>query len=175
MKKHLMTLLLNCLVITQLVAQVSTFSKGDKVFNIGVGLGSVMGSAYNTTIPPVSGSLEFGVADNILTKGVIGIAPFIGFGAYKYETYSGHENYTFIPVGVRGVFHYPLVNKLDTYAGLLFGYIAVSGTHIGDAYASRGYGSLFIGGRYYFTEKFAGLVELGAEIIPLHIGVAYKF
>jgi len=112
---------------------VSTFSKGDKVFNIGVGLGSVMGSAYNTTIPPVSGSLEFGVADNILTKGVIGIAPFIGFGAYKYETYSGHENYTFIPVGVRGVFHYPLVEKLDTYGGLLFGYFVVSGTHIGTA------------------------------------------
>jgi hypothetical protein len=175
MKKVLMLLLLPCFFIAQLIAQESTFSKGDKVLNIGVGIVSVLGSAYTTTFPPISGSLEFGVADNVLKKGAIGVAPFIGFGAYKYRIYSGYENYTYIPVGVRGVFHYPLVKKLDTYAGLLFGYFVVSGTHIGSAYGSRVYGSVFIGGRYYFSEKFAAMLELGVEVIPLHIGVAYKF
>jgi hypothetical protein len=175
MKKVLMLLFLPCFFIAQLVAQESTFSKGDNVLKIGVGIGSLIGSAYASTFPPITGSLEFGVADNVLKKGAIGVAPFIGFGAYKYQTYSRNENYTYIPVGVRGVFHYPLVNKLDTYAGLLFGYIVVSGTHIGSAYGSRGYGSVFIGGRYYFSEKFAAMLELGAEIVPLHIGVAYKF
>jgi hypothetical protein len=175
MKKGLMLLFLPCFFIAQLVAQESTFSKGDKVLNIGVGIGSLLGSAYTSTFPPITGSLEFVVADNVIKKGAIGVAPFIGFGAYKYLHYSGHENYTYIPVGVRGVFHYPLVEKLDTYAGLLFGYFVVSGTHIGSAYGSRGYGSVFIGGRYYFSEKFAAMLELGAEIVPLHIGVAYKF
>ncbi len=175
MKKVLMFLFFICLFIAQVVAQDSTFSKGDKVLNVGLGLGSLLGSAYTTSFPPTSASLEFAVADNVLQKGAIGVAPFIGFGSYKYEVYSGHENYTYIPVGVRGVFHYPLVKKLDTYTGLLFGYIIVSGTHIGSAFASRGYGSVFIGGRYYFSEKFAAMLELGAEIIPLHIGVAYKF
>ena len=175
MKKILMLLSLPCFFIAQLVAQESTFSKGDKVLNVGVGIGSLLGSAYTSTFPPISGSLEFGVADNILKKGALGVAPFIGFGTYKYQVYSGHENYTYIPIGVRGVFHYPLVKKLDTYAGLLFGYFIVSGTHIGSAYRSRGFASVFIGGRYYFSEKFAAMLELGAEIIPLHIGVAYKF
>ena len=174
MKKVLMFLFLTCLFIAQVVAQDSTFSKGDKVLNVGVGLGSLLGSAYTTSFPPISASLEFGVAD-VLKKGAIGIAPFIGFGSYKYATYSRRENYTYIPLGVRGVFHYPLVKKLDTYAGLLFGYIFVSGTHVGSAVASRGYGSVFIGGRYYFSEKFAAMLELGPETVPLHIGVAYKF
>ncbi len=177
MKKFLMLLLLPCFFIAQSAAQESTFSKGDKVLNIGVGIGSLLGSAYTTTFPAISGSLEFGVADNVLRKGAIGVAPFIGFGAYKYKYgyLSETETYTYIPVGVRGLFHYPLVNKLDTYAGLLFGYLVVSGTHIGSAYGSRGYGSVFIGGRYYFSEKFAAMLELGVETIPLHIGVAYKF
>jgi hypothetical protein len=173
MKKVLILLFLPCFFIGQLVAQESTFSKGDKVLNFGVGIGSILGSAYTSTFPPISCSLEFGVAD--LNKGAIGVAPFIGFGTYKYAFGSGRENYTFIPFGVRGVFHYPFVKKLDTYAGLLLGYFVVSGTHIGSADQSRGYGALFIGGRYYFTEKFAAMLELGAEIIPLHIGVAIKF
>ena len=96
-----------------------------------MGIGSLLGSGYTSTFPPITGSLEFGFADDIIRKGTIGVAPFIGFGTYKYAHYTGHENYTYIPVGVRGVFHYPFVEKLDTYAGLLFGYIAVSGTHIG--------------------------------------------
>ena len=173
MKKILMFLFLTCLFIAQLVAQDSTFSKGDKVLNVGLGLGSLLGSAYTTSFPPISASLEFGVAE--LKKGAIGVAPFIGFGSYKYDVYSGHKNYTYIPLGVRGVFHYPLIKKLDTYAGLLLGYFIVSGTHVGGAVASRGYGSVFIGGRYYFSEKFAAMLELGAETVPLHIGVAYKF
>lgn len=175
MKKFLLVLFVPCFFISQLVAQESTFVKGDKVLNIGVGIGSLLGSAYSSTFPPVTASLEFEVADNIFEKGAIGVAPFIGFGGYKYSRYSGQANYSYIPIGVRGLLHYPLADKLDTYAGILLGYIAVSGTHIGDAYASRGYGSVFIGGRYYFTEKFAAMIEVGAEIIPLHIGIAYKF
>ena len=175
MKKVFILLLLPCIFIARLSAQDSEFAKGNKVLNAGLGIGSLLGSEYSLVLPPVSASLEFGVADNVLKNGSIGVAPFIGLGSYKYEIYSGHENYTFVPIGVRGLFHYPLVKNLDTYAGLLFGYLVVSGTHIGGAYGSRGYGSVFIGGRYYFNPKFAAMLEIGAEIVPLHIGIAYKF
>ena len=40
----------------------------------------------------------------------------------KYE-YSGWGwKYSNIIIGARGNFHYPLMNKLDTYTGLLLGY-----------------------------------------------------
>lgn len=35
-------------------------------------------------------------------------------------------------------------------------------------------GSWFLGGRYYFTDNFAGLLELGYGIAYLNIGVALK-
>jgi hypothetical protein len=174
MKKLLTFLIITCFFITQLTAQESTFSKGDKVLNLGLGLGSLLGSSYNTTFPPVSASLEFGVADKVIEKGAIGVAPYVGVGSYKYDYYVGKENYTFIVVGARGAFHYPIANKLDTYIGLLFGYDIVSGTHIGNAIKSRPVGELFIGGRYYFSEKFAGLLELGYGVVPVHIGVSLK-
>jgi hypothetical protein len=34
--------------------------------------------------------------------------------------------------------------------------------------------SWFLGGRYYFSEKFAGLLELGFGIAYLNIGIALK-
>ena len=56
-------------------AQESTFNLDDKVVNIGIGLGSTYGfGLYNSTvIPPLSISLEKGILDEILEKGVIGV------------------------------------------------------------------------------------------------------
>jgi len=35
--------------------------------------------------------------------------------------------------------------------------------------------SWFIGGRYYFSDKFAGMLELGYGITYLNLGIALKF
>ena len=51
-----------------LFAQEPTFQKGDKVLNLGLGLGSTLysGTGYTSSVPPVSASFEIGVKDDVL-------------------------------------------------------------------------------------------------------------
>jgi hypothetical protein len=188
MKKLLLFLFVAVFSLTQLLAQESTFKQGDKVLNLGIGFGSTFysGTGYKAGIPPISASLEFGVKDGVLDKGSIGIGGYLGYSSHKWEySNTGYGwKYTNIILGVRGVFHYPLVDKLDTYTGLLLGYNISSSKEYGNAgvygnlYSASAGGvaySWFIGGRYYFTDKFAGMLELGYGITYLNLGIALKF
>ena len=181
MKKSLIVLATICFAVMQLSAQESTFVKGDKVLNAGIGIGSsyYSGTYYTTLIPPISGSLEFGVADHIAEKGSVGVGPYLGFATHKYVFSQVGWRYTNFILGARGNFHYPLVEKLDTYTGLLLGYRIVTatdiGTPIGNPSLSVFTWSWFIGARYYFKERFAAMAELGYGIAYLNIGIAYKF
>lgn len=183
MKKLLLMFVVVSFTLTQLIAQEPTFVKGDKVLNAGIGLGSTLysGSYYKSAIPPVSASLEFGVVDNILEKGVIGVGPYFGYSSYKYDYLSSGWKYTNMILGVKGNFHYPLVEKLDTYTGLLLGYNIVTSKWTGtgsedfSASSSGVAWSWFIGGRYYFSETFAVMAELGYGIAYLNLGIALKF
>jgi|APDOM4702015191_1054821.scaffolds.fasta_scaffold218748_2 hypothetical protein len=183
MKKVLLSLFAVGYTLTQLVAQETTFEKGSKVLNLGVGLGSPWyhGSYYKSQVPPVSASFEVGVVDNILEKGVLGVGGYLGYSSYKsdYGDYGWKSTNLFI--GARGNFHYPLVNKLDTYVGLTIGYNVVSDKGWGN-YGGYDYGSSwggirtaeFIGARYYFSEKFAAMLELGYGVTYLNLGIALK-
>jgi hypothetical protein len=185
MKKLLLLLFVAVFSLTQLLAQESTFKQGDKVLNLGVGFGSTFysGTGYKAGIPPISASLEFGVKDGILDKGSIGIGGYLGYSSHKWEYNNWGWKYTNIILGVRGVFHYPLVDKLDTYTGLLLGYNIATSKEFGTAVYGYNYSassggvaySWFVGGRYYFSEKFAGMLELGYGITYLNLGVALKF
>ena len=185
MKKLLWMSLIAIFPLSQLVAQESTFEKGSSVLNLGIGLGNnyYSGSFYSTQVPPISASYEVGIADNILEKGVIGIGGYFGYSSYKWHYLGWGWRYSNLVIGARGTFHYPLVNKLDTYGGLLLGYNIVTAKEFGNsvpgysysASASRIAYSLFIGGRYYFTDKFAVMAELGYGITYLNLGVALKF
>lgn len=184
MKKIVLFLVVVAFSLTQLVAQEPTFEKGNKVLNLGIGLGSTLysGTYYKSQVPPVSGSLEFGIVDNVLEKGVIGVGPYLGYSSYKYE-YSGWGwKYSNVIVGARGNFHYPLVDKLDTYTGLLLGYNVASSKEFGNATPGWDYSysaggvvwSWFVGARYYFSEKFGVMAELGYGIAYLNLGVSLK-
>jgi len=184
MKKLLFLITAGIIASAHLNAQDPTFLKGDRVFNASLGLGSTLysGSFYKGQIPPVSASLEFGIVDGLIEKGVIGIGPYVGYTSYKYEYTGWGWKYSNIIIGARGSFHYPLVDKLDTYAGILLGYNIVTSKEIGDPtgmddiYGSGGLAwSGFIGGRYYFTDAFAAMLELGYGIAWLNLGVALKF
>lgn len=184
MKKILLVAFVVCLTLPQLVAQEPTFIKGDKVLNVGIGFGSSLysGSYYHVTFPPISASLEFGVADNIIDdKGAIGVGPIVGFAAYKYDYQGWGWKYSNLLFGGRGYFHYPLVKKLDTYTGLTLGYNIVSSTEFGTApgydYSTSSSGLVwawFVGGRYYFKDNFAAFLELGYGVAYLNLGVAFK-
>ena len=166
-----------------LQAQESMFNLGDNVINLGIGLGNTLysGSYYTKGVPPVSISFEHAIADEILEKGVIGVAGYLGYSSYKYDYLGWGYKYSNIIVGAGGLFHYPLVDKLDTYAGLLLGYNIASatefGTPIGWDYDTTSGGlvfSGFVGARYYFVEQFAAFAQLGYGIAYLTLGVSIR-
>ena len=164
-------------------------TKGDKVLNLGIGLGSPMysGSYYSMTVPPISASLEFVIKDDLFNnKGAIGIGGYVGYSANKSEYTYGSETYGWkysnLIIGPRGYLHYNFLDKLDTYAGLMLGYWISSEKEYGTIQAGYDAGSwggfissFYIGGRYFFSDKFAGMLELGSGITYLNIGVALKF
>lgn len=179
MKKLLLLLVVLGFTLTQLVAQDPIFLKGDKVLNLSLGLGShYYTSYYKMQVPPVAASLEFGVVDNVLEKGSVGVGPYIGYFSSKYADY---WKTSYLVLGARGNFHYPLLDKLDTYTGLLLGYNVVSYKDLGDytgIYSGSSSGiawAWFIGGRYYFKDNFAAMLELGYGIAYINLGIALKF
>jgi hypothetical protein len=183
MKKVVLTLLVAVLAL-QISAQESTFNKGDKVLNLGIGLGNALyGSGYTSKMIPLSASFEVGVADGIADKGTIGVGGYVGYSGAKWEYLGWGYKFTNFIIGARGTFHYPLAEKLDTYGGLLLGYNSVSTKDIGNVDPLYNFSwedsglvySLFLGGRYYFTDNVAGFAELGSGISYLTIGAAFKF
>jgi hypothetical protein len=164
-------------------AQDNVFLMGDKVVNIGLGLGSSLysGTYYTSTIPPLSVSYEQGIVEGVLEKGVIGVGGYLGFSSYKYEVLDWGWRYTNFILGARGSFHYPLVENIDTYTGLLLGYRILSanefGTNTGLNYRAGSSGVIwawYAGGRYYFNERLGGMLELGLGITYLNIGIALR-
>ena len=171
-------------------AQSPTFNQGDLVFNLGVGIGTSLysGTGYKATLPPLSVSGEYGVADDFLTDDLtLGIGGYLGIAGSKYETawagYTYGYKYTYTVIGARGTLHYPLVDNFDTYAGLMLGYNVVNYKETGnwptvingnDATGSTMAFSIYVGGRYYFSDNFAAMAELGYGIAYLNLGVALK-
>ena len=169
------------------LAQAQVVKKGEKILNLGLGLGNsyYSGYGYSSTLPPLSGSLEVIINDDLFDdgKGALGVGGYAGTFGYKYHIYgAGYDytsKYTDFVLGPRGYVHYNFLDKLDTYTGLLIGYNIVSvsetGSYSGYNVSSSGLiWSWFIGGRYYFNDNLAGMVELGYGIAYLNIGVALK-
>ncbi len=189
MKKKSLLLIVS-LVLSFYIADAQTFKKGDGVLNLTIGFGSGLytGGGYTSSFPPVAASFEVGVVDNVLDKGTIGVGGYIGYASAKWEaSYYGGDTYgykyTNIVIGPRGTFHYPFLDQLDTYAGLMIGYNIVSSKWTGSGSSmfgnttATGSGLItagFIGARYYFNEKIAGLAEIGWGVAYFNIGVAFK-
>jgi hypothetical protein len=163
-------------------AQTPTFQKGDKVFNLGIGFSGYSPSGYQVKTPSVSASFEVGIRDKVLDRGSIGIGGYIGYTGYNENSnYSGSDYWTVnrVFVGARGVFHYPLVNKLDTYGGLALGVNLRTWKWNGpvnetDHPSRKPFGGdLFLGARYYFSDKFAAMMELSLGTY-LTLGISLK-
>jgi hypothetical protein len=170
-----------------LFAGAQEVAKGDKILNLGVGLGNALysGAGYTGSVPPISGSLEVVIKDDLFDgKGAIGVGGYIGYAAYKWK-YSGFDygwKYSNIIIGPRGYLHYNLLEKLDTYAGIMLGYNIVSSSSYGtyayggnySASASGVIFSGFLGARYPLSDKISAFVELGSGIAYFTIGVAVR-
>jgi hypothetical protein len=189
MRKTVFTLLA-VLATTLLIAQESMLNKNDKVINLSIGFGNFyyIGNMYSTQIPPVAASLELGFIENLLDVENLnlGIGGYLGFSSNKETYLKGTQfeygyRYTNILLGGRAALHYPVIEKFDTYMGLVLGARVVANEKFGTATNwsnARGSGPLyfwFVGGRYYFTDNLALLGELGYGISYLNVGIAVKF
>lgn len=168
-------------------AQTETFKQGDLVFSAGFGIGatygSYWGSSYKTTVPPIFISGDYCLRED-LGPGNLGVGGIIAYSAYKYEPSPdwGYK-YSDLFIGVRGTYHFTdLVDKMDLYGGLTLGGEIINDKGYGD-YAGYEYSinsssalvELFAGARYYFSDNFAVMSELGYGIAWLKLGVALKF
>jgi hypothetical protein len=147
------------------------FRKGDLFIGPRVGLGSFGGAGLG-----LGANVEYGVTPQIGVSGTFGWSSYSsGFVGYNWT-------YTNLIIAVGGNYHFDVlkVNKLDTYAGLGLGYNigSVSSNDANFPYIGDTYGGFFfdfrLGGRYFFTDRLAGTVELGYGFGFLRIGVDFK-
>lgn len=178
-------LLVTVFAMSCLVSRAQVVENGEKILNLGVGLGTALysGSGYTGSVPPISASLEVVLKDDLFDgNGALGVGGYLGYAAYKWE-YSGWGwKYSNIIIGPRGYLHYNFLENLDTYAGVMLGYNVVSSKETGNSIPGYNYNassggvifSGFIGARYFFNEKVAAMAELGSGIAYLNLGVALK-
>ncbi|MEE4287389.1 MAG: hypothetical protein V2I31_14650 [Mariniphaga sp.] len=184
MIKHFLSAILVFFLALSVKAQNTTFNEGDKVLNLGLGLGSTLytGSFYSTSVPPVSGSFEVGIKDELFDENSsLGVGGYLGYSSSNYSGWGSNYGFSNFIIGGRGSLHYQFIDKLDTYGGLMLGFRVVSwksssGNFDYGSVAGSGIATAFyVGGRYYFTDNLAGMVELGYGIAYLNIGLALKF
>ncbi|WP_439490583.1 hypothetical protein [Algoriphagus sp.] len=180
MKNYLVVFLL--VIAVPFVSFGQEFQQGSKVVSVGLGLGSAVGSgfSYSSQVPAISAQYEQGIWD-VGGPGVISLGGYIGYKGYRYNYGSGYQskwNYTLL--GVRSAYHFNGhdVDKLDIYGGLMLGYYIVnysdnSGSSINNYGNNLGL-SLYVGGRYYFSDNIGGFAELGYGVSYLNLGVAFK-
>ncbi|TAF94750.1 MAG: hypothetical protein EAZ32_15045 [Cytophagia bacterium] len=172
MKKRIcLSFLCLSLAISQVVCAQS-YQKGDKLLNVGIGLGT-----YG------AGGLGFGGSFEV------GIHPAISVGVLG--GYSGRSNYlgsgvrwSVLTIGARGSYHLGELlklndDKIDLYAGLGLGYRNISWNYGGTAFDNN-YGSgilllAHLGGRYYFANNMSAYAELGSGFGTLQAGISFKF
>lgn len=160
---------------------------GDKLLSLGIGFIKQLpdGNSEKMTIPPVPISFEYVIKDDLFEgNGALGIGGFLGYTAAKQDSYYGTYKTSRLIIGARGYVHYALVEKLDTYAGVLIGYKSDATKYSYDDEQTNSPNqkftdgtptlNVFAGARYFFNDKIAGMAELGWGISIVTIGVAIK-
>lgn len=170
---------LSFILISLLTAGISTanaqYEKGQVDLNIGAGIGATFGAGTGT-LPPLSLGLDFGLNDNI------SLGAYVGYYGTEQEIPGGKWSYSYLIVGGRGAYHFDLVDKLDTYAGVMLGYNiasvewdgAAGGGLVTPSVGGVAY-SGFAGARYHFGNTFGLFGEVGYGIAYLTAGIAFKF
>lgn len=169
-----------------------SFDKADDVIAFGLGIGGnygVSSDGYTSQTPAIGVMYEKGMRWSA-GPGIIGLGGYLGFKSLRYKkttpAYSYDMKWSYTILGIRGAYHYEFLENFDTYAGLMLGYNIESfsdKTYSNDGipYDYNGdtdsglHLTLFIGGRYYFSDQWAAFAELGYGIATLQIGAAYKF
>jgi hypothetical protein len=156
------------------------FNQSNKLLNVGVGLSSYY---YGN---PIGLSFESGVSENISVGGQF------DYNSGNYDGYYGSSyrwGYSAYYLGIRGSYHVNQLLKInsknvDLYAGVGLGYQRFRwddesygyGYGYNYNYRSGLFFNYFIGGKYYFTDKIGGFLELGyTGLSSARVGLAVKF
>jgi hypothetical protein len=171
------------LVTSNLSTKAQVFDQGDKVLSLGLGLGATyiaFGTYYKISFPPVFVAGDYCLREN-LGPGNLGVGAIFGFSSYKYDVpyYDWGYKSSTIMFGGRGSYHFvDLVDKLDLYGGLALGMEIYSYKEYGGYHYNEGsvglYSEVFAGARYYFSDNFAVMGEIGYGFAWLKIGVSLK-
>jgi hypothetical protein len=181
--KRILAVLTVVIVVTALLVSVSNAQskKGESVITAGLGLG-YPGAYGSAGMPPIFVAFDHAFAPNISGGGIVSYST----SSYSWGVNDYKWSYSYIFVGARGAYHFADqikdLKNMDLYGGLTLGYHIVSAKFDGRdehlvAYNAGGsyFGfGIFVGGRYYFSPKFAATAELGYDIGILKIGVSYK-
>ncbi|HEX2617475.1 MAG TPA: hypothetical protein VHL57_08025 [Flavobacteriales bacterium] len=183
--------------LTALCSQRATaqFEKGDNVLGVGLGVGGGYDVGWKgngvTQSPAFVFHFDHGMGD--MGPGTWGLGGYVGFKTVKYDDrYLNYWNYdyryTFLVIGGRFTWHWNEwhgVDKLDTYAGAMLAYKSVTfkdHTDYGpygnlNTYRYSGSGvdlGVFVGARYWFSDKFGAFGELGYGITWIQLGLSIK-
>jgi hypothetical protein len=158
------------------------YKKGDKILSFGIGSSSEnrvnISGIYSETpaLPFIPVSFEYILKDDLLDdKCAFGIGGLCEYYSMK-EKYFDDKEYTtnILFIAARGYAHYSVIKKLDTYGGLAIGYYKINTPDSDASIRGPGWFYYFLGSRYYFNKKIAGMVELGSGISWLTFGVALR-
>jgi hypothetical protein len=176
MKKHIFLTVIITVTFFFCQAQKGGYSQGNKLFNIGIGVNSYYGGGI-----PFGASFEFGIKD------AISVGLNVDYLSSDYGYLSSNYKFTAIYVGGRGSYHFNEVlnindEKIDLYGGCSIGYRSFSWSDsyrnesLGGSYGSGIYFGVFIGGKYYFSDKICAFSELGAiGSTNARVGIGFKF
>ena len=181
--KNALTIVTMILVISALLVSASNAQskKGESIISAGLGLGYP--GAYGTAgMPPIFVSFDHAVAPRISAGGIASFST----SSYEWGGVDYKWKYTYIFIGGRGAYHFGEhiqgLKNADLYGGLTLGYHVVSAKFDGrdehlHPYSAGGsyFGfGIFVGGRYFFSPKWAATAELGYDIGFLKVGISYK-
>lgn len=177
MKKSMLFIVGCLLPLAMLTAQ--EFNSGTNVINVGLGLGGNFGDFQTSSVSPgLSISYERGIWD-VGGPGVISLGGYIGTKSYRYRVTGIDSKWSYTVIGVRGAYHFNglEVENLDIYGGAMLSYNIAnfSGDSVGFRVRSAVAPTVFVGGRWYFTDTFAGFAELGYGAAYLTIGGSLRF
>jgi hypothetical protein len=159
-----------------------TFQQGDNVINVGIGLGSALDAGNGKPNIGFNASYERGIWE--AGPGLVSLGGYAGRVSFKDDGPGYEQKWNYTVIGVRGAWHYTELNheKIDVYAGVMASYNIVDYSYessgfsaTSDSYSNSLGGSVFAGGRYYFTNNIAAFVEIGYGATFFNAGIAFKF
>lgn len=164
-------------------SQNTHFTKGQVTLQAGIGFFSTLdntgdygiGVTYPLKVPPVSLVGDVGVTDMMS----IGLYVATAKSDVYYQDLSQKVklgSLSHVIVGARGLYHFSLIEQLDTYGGVMLGYNAITATGY-DNSTGKSSGltyTVLAGARYSVAKAFGVFLELGYGVSSINLGLSYK-